>query len=116
MIHSPCGLAKSDFSSEILRRAAESTMHEVVRTVFARLFDLDPAIEESKLQSSTGEDDSELKLSTGTGTVSSVPENTPTESGMSIDSNADQNTLPPSSAALERTECMSRVKSEQPTY
>jgi golgi-specific brefeldin A-resistance guanine nucleotide exchange factor 1 len=79
-------------------------MHEVVRTVFARLFDLDPVIEESKLQSNVGEDDSELKLSTGAAAVSSVPEDT--ESGKPFESNVDQNVLPPSSTALERTECM----------
>ena len=82
-------------------------MHEVVRSVFARLLDLDPVIEESKLQSSVGEDDSELKLSTGVITVSSAPKDTPTESGMLVEPTADQNVLPPSPVPLERTECMS---------
>ena len=82
-------------------------MHEVVRTVFARLFDLDPAIEEAKLQSNVGDDDSELKLSMGATVASSVSEATPTGSGMVVESKVDQNVLPPSATTLERTECMS---------
>lgn len=81
-------------------------MHEVVRTVFARLFDLDPAIEESKLQSNVDDDDPESKLSAGVTAMSSKSEDTRTESRMPVESNVDQNVLPPSSAALERTECM----------
>lgn len=82
-------------------------MHDVVRTVFARLFDLDPAIEESKLQNNVGEEDHELKLFMGATAVSSVAEDTPTESGMLVESSVDQSVLPPPPAALERTECMS---------
>ena len=80
-------------------------MHDVVRTVFARLFDLDPAVEELKLQSNAGEDDSELKLSLGA--VASVSEDTPTEPASLVEPTVDQNVLPHSSAALERAECMS---------
>lgn len=88
-------------------------MHDVVRTVFARLFDLDPVVEESKLQNNLREDDFDLKLSMGAATVSS-PGDRPTESGMLVESAVEQNVFPPSSA-LERTECMSRTKSEQPS-
>jgi hypothetical protein len=36
--------------TEILRRSAELTIHNVVRKLFRRLQELDPATEESKLQ------------------------------------------------------------------
>jgi len=83
-------------------------MHDVVRTVFARLYDLDPAIEEPKLQSN--EEDSELKVSMGaTVTAPSVSEGTSTEPETLVESSPDQHTVP-SPAALERVECMSLVQ------
>ncbi|KAI6116902.1 hypothetical protein EDD16DRAFT_1693169 [Pisolithus croceorrhizus] len=36
--------------SEILRRSAEATMISIVRTIFCRLYDVDPAAEEAKLR------------------------------------------------------------------
>ncbi|KAI5983797.1 hypothetical protein EDD15DRAFT_2485980, partial [Pisolithus albus] len=36
--------------SEILRRSAEATMISIVRTIFRRLYDVDPAAEEAKLR------------------------------------------------------------------
>jgi hypothetical protein len=85
-------------------------MHDVVRTVFARLFDLDPAVEEPKLQSNVGEDDSELKMSVGaTAAVSTISEGTPTESETLVESGIDQDALPPSSVTPDRTECMSLI-------
>lgn len=80
-------------------------MHDVVRTVFARLFDLDPAVEEPKLQSNVGEEDSELKVSVGA-TGLSVSEGTSTESETLVEPSVDQHTLPPSSVTPERPECM----------
>jgi brefeldin A-resistance guanine nucleotide exchange factor 1 len=86
-------------------------MHDVVRTVFARLFELDPTTEEPKLQSNLDEDGSELKVSVGvTAAVPSVSGDTPTESEMHVDPSVDQRAAPPSSATLERTECMSLVQ------
>lgn len=84
-------------------------MHDVVRTVFARLFDLDPAIEEPKLQTSVGEDDSELKMSVGGTAV------VPTESETLVESSADQHALPPSPGTPERTGCMSLIHFNQST-
>lgn len=100
---------------EILRRAAESTMHDVVRTVFARLFDLDPAIEEPKLQNNVSEDDSELKLSVGATAVPSVLGGTPMKSGTPAEPSVDQRALPPPSATLERNECMSCIRFKRST-
>jgi len=92
-------------------------MHDVVRTVFAGLFDLDPAVEEPKLQSNVGEDDSELKMSVGaTATVPTVLEGTPTESETLVKAGVDQDVLPPSSAALDRIECMSLIHFRHPIY
>lgn len=89
-------------------------MHDVVRTVFARLFDLDPTIEEPKLQSNLGEEDSELKMSVGATTaVPSVSEGTPTEPETLVEPNVDQHALLHSPAALERTECMSLISFKQ---
>ncbi|KAF8630385.1 hypothetical protein AX15_002943 [Amanita polypyramis BW_CC] len=48
--------------SEILRRTAENTMHSLVRTVFSKLYMLDPAIEEAKLLIKSDEDTQELEL------------------------------------------------------
>lgn len=85
-------------------------MHDVVRTVFARLLDLDPTIEEAKLQDNVGEDDSELKMSVGVAAVAStMPEGTPLESEATIEPSVDQHTLLPSSGAPERAECMSLI-------
>jgi brefeldin A-resistance guanine nucleotide exchange factor 1 len=88
-------------------------MHDVVRTVFARLFDLDPAIEEPKLQSNMDEDDSELKLSVGANAVPTMPGDTSTESGTPVEPSGDQNALPPPPAAVGRTECTSLTNSER---
>lgn len=91
-------------------------MHDVVRTVFARLFDLDPAIEEPKLQSNVGEEDSELKVSMGEIAAGpSTSEGTPTKSDTLAEPSVDQHALPPSSTALERTECMSWIHVKRST-
>ncbi|KAH9951281.1 Sec7-domain-containing protein [Amylocystis lapponica] len=53
--------------SEILRRSAEATMHALVRTVFARLHVLDPAVEEAKLtDNALDSEESEVKMSVST--------------------------------------------------
>ncbi|KAH9901236.1 Sec7-domain-containing protein [Cubamyces lactineus] len=52
--------------SEILRRSAESTLHQLVRTVFARLYDLDPEAEERKLADNGASEGSEMKMSVST--------------------------------------------------
>ncbi|KAI0361936.1 Sec7-domain-containing protein [Trametes cingulata] len=49
--------------SEILRRSAEGTLHQLVRTVFARLYDLDPEAEERKLADNGDAEGSEMKMS-----------------------------------------------------
>jgi len=83
-------------------------MHDVVRTVFARLYDLDPAIEEPKMQSN--EEDSELKVSMGaTVTAPSVSEDTSTEPRTLVEPGLDRQAVP-SPATLERVECMSLVQ------
>ena len=92
-------------------------MHDVVRTVFARLFDLDPAVEEPKLQSNVGEDESELKMSVGaTATVPMVSEGTPAESETMVEPGINQHAPPPSSVTLDRTECMSLIRPKQYMY
>lgn len=84
-------------------------MYDVVRTVFARLYDLDPATEEFRLQSN--EEDSELKVSVGaTVTVPSLSEDTPPESETLVEPSVDQNVGLPSPATLERPECMSSIQ------
>ena len=88
-------------------------MHDVVRTVFARLYDLDPAIEEPKLQSN--EEDSELKVSVGTTVnVPLVSEDASTESETLVEPSVDQRTVP-SPATLERTECTPLTQLKWPT-
>jgi len=85
-------------------------MHDVVRTVFARLFDLDPVVEESKLQSNVGEDDSELKMSVGaTATVLTVSGGTSMELETLVEPGVDQHALLPSPTTLDRTECVSLI-------
>lgn len=85
-------------------------MHDVVRTVFARLFDLDPAVEEPKLQNNVGEDDSELKMSVGAiATVLTVSEGTSMESETLVEPGVDQHALLPSSTTLDRAECVSLI-------
>ena len=85
-------------------------MHDVVRTVFARLYDLDPGIEEPKLQSN--EEDSELKVSMGaTVTAPSVSKDTSTEPETLAEPSADQHAVL-SPVPLERVECMSSVRLE----
>lgn len=50
-------------SIEILRRSAENTMHALVRAVFHRLNDMDPAAEEHKLSANDDEGvEGELKM------------------------------------------------------
>ncbi|TFK25038.1 Sec7 domain-containing protein [Coprinopsis marcescibilis] len=48
--------------SETLRRSAENTMHNLVRTVFRKLHTLDPEAEEAKLGIEEAESDVELKM------------------------------------------------------
>jgi len=92
-------------------------MHDVVRTVFAGLFDLDPVVEEPKLQNNVGEDDSELKMSVGaTVTAPTVLEGAPTESETLLEAGVDKHALPPSSTAPDRIECMSLIHPRQPMY
>ena len=89
-------------------------MHDVVRTVFARLYDLEPAIEEPKLQSI--EEDSELKVSVGTTvTVPSVSEGTSAEPETLVGPGPDQHFVQ-SQATLERLECMSLVQLKWTIY
>ncbi|KAF8644147.1 hypothetical protein AX16_008674 [Volvariella volvacea WC 439] len=53
--------------SEILRRSAENTMHQLVRAVFQRLYALDIAIEETKLQKpETASTEGELTMTVST--------------------------------------------------
>jgi hypothetical protein len=86
-------------------------MHDVVRTVFSRLLDLDPTIEEPRLQSNIGEEDSELKMSVATtAAVPSISKDTETPTESSVD----QHAVPPSSATLEKTECMSLIQPKRP--
>ncbi|KAI9064275.1 Sec7-domain-containing protein [Trametes sanguinea] len=49
--------------SEVLRRSAEGTLHQLVRTAFARLYDLDPESEERKLADNGDGDGGEMKMS-----------------------------------------------------
>ncbi|OJT08688.1 hypothetical protein TRAPUB_414 [Trametes pubescens] len=48
--------------SEVLRRSAEGSLHHLVRTVFLRLYDLDPEAEERKL-ADNGDLEAEMKMS-----------------------------------------------------
>ncbi|EAU88400.2 Sec7 domain-containing protein [Coprinopsis cinerea okayama7 len=48
--------------SGTLRRSAENTMHNLVRTVFRKLNQLDPETEEAKLKSDEAETEGELKM------------------------------------------------------
>ncbi|KAL1944754.1 hypothetical protein VTO73DRAFT_3184 [Trametes versicolor] len=48
--------------SEVLRRSAEGSLHHLVRTVFLRLYDLDPEVEERKL-ADNGDLETEMKMS-----------------------------------------------------
>ncbi|CDO70750.1 hypothetical protein BN946_scf184798.g65 [Trametes cinnabarina] len=48
---------------EVLRRSAEGTLHQLVRTAFARLDDLDPDIEERKLTDNGDAEGGEMKMS-----------------------------------------------------
>ncbi|KAI6036851.1 hypothetical protein BKA83DRAFT_4168243, partial [Pisolithus microcarpus] len=45
-----CEMLETMRLSEILRRSAEATMISIVRTIFCRLYDVDPATEEAKLR------------------------------------------------------------------
>ncbi|KDQ60619.1 hypothetical protein JAAARDRAFT_172637 [Jaapia argillacea MUCL 33604] len=72
--------------SEILRRSAESTMHDIVRNIFSRLHALDPVEEERKLQSADDVPQGELSMSVSTSlplvddsTSSQGADNTPDE-------------------------------------
>ena len=88
-------------------------MHDVVRTVFARLCDLDPVTEETKLQSN---EEDELKVSVGTTVgVPSVSEDARTESETLVEPSVDRDAVP-SPATLERTECMPLVQLKLTVY
>lgn len=64
-----CSLTPFHLAVELLRRSAENVMHSVVRTVFARLYVLDPRDEEEKLAVASDEPmESEIKM-----TVSEIP-------------------------------------------
>ncbi|KAJ7197212.1 hypothetical protein GGX14DRAFT_471834 [Mycena pura] len=61
--------------TETLRRSAESTMHTLVRTVFARLHLLDPREEEEKIQTADEDTpDAELRMTVSATDVPSVEE------------------------------------------
>ncbi|CAL1704279.1 unnamed protein product [Somion occarium] len=73
--------------SELLRRSAEASMHALVRTVFARLHQLDPILEEQKLLEVTDEaqeNDVKMNVQTDSSTAISalaVPEDDDAEKG-----------------------------------
>lgn len=50
-------------SPEILRRSAEGTLHQLVRTVFTRLHELDPEMEEQKVADVDDIEGGEMKMS-----------------------------------------------------
>jgi len=68
-----------------------------VRTVFARIFHLDPTFEEENLQSNVGEEDPEPKVSIGGAAGRRSPRigDTPTETKMLAESTADPMPLRP---------------------
>ncbi|KAI0637119.1 Sec7-domain-containing protein [Trametes polyzona] len=67
--------------SEVLRRSAEGTLHQLVRTVFARLYELDPELEEQKLADNGDAEGGEMKMSvSATGPPPESP--TSTEDGV----------------------------------
>ncbi|KAI0646905.1 Sec7-domain-containing protein [Trametes meyenii] len=59
--------------SEILRRSAEGTLHQLVRTVFARLYEFDPEVEERKVADSDGTEGGEMKMSVSSSPPSEGP-------------------------------------------
>ncbi|KAI0781091.1 Sec7-domain-containing protein [Trametes elegans] len=52
--------------SEILRRSAEGTLHQLVRTAFSRLYELDPEVEERKFTDNGDIEGGEVKMSVST--------------------------------------------------
>ncbi|EJF65717.1 Sec7-domain-containing protein [Dichomitus squalens LYAD-421 SS1] len=52
--------------SEVLRRSAEETLHQLVRAVFARLHELNPEAEEQKLDDTGDLESGEVKMSVST--------------------------------------------------
>ncbi|KAG6909836.1 hypothetical protein DXG01_015109 [Tephrocybe rancida] len=73
--------------SETLRRSAENTMHALVRTVFSRLHQLDPVVEEAKLRRADEDaPEGEIKLTVSTTEASGdAPEG--------VDADSQENTL-----------------------
>lgn len=62
------GLRTERTLPEILRRSAEGTLHQLVRTVFARLHEFDPEAEEHKLADNGDLEGGEMKMSMSTST------------------------------------------------
>jgi golgi-specific brefeldin A-resistance guanine nucleotide exchange factor 1 len=88
-----------DFIEEILRKAAESTMHDIVRTVFSKLHSLDPVVEELKLQAAVDEArEAESKMTV------SIAEGIRDEQNVSVAFETESeksNALPPRSTPVE---------------
>ncbi|KIJ60626.1 hypothetical protein HYDPIDRAFT_43160 [Hydnomerulius pinastri MD-312] len=62
--------------SEILRRSAGSTMISIVRTIFGRLHEFDPAVEEAKLQVNEEEPPQHGEISMSVSTSATIPSET----------------------------------------
>ncbi|KAI0721619.1 Sec7-domain-containing protein [Cerioporus squamosus] len=65
--------------SEILRRSAEETLHQLVRTAFARLHDFDPEAEERKLADDGDLEGGEMKMSVSAAVLHQEQPPSPTE-------------------------------------
>ncbi|KAI0747973.1 Sec7-domain-containing protein [Daedaleopsis nitida] len=59
--------------SEILRRSAEGTMHQLVRIVFARLHEFDPEAEEQKLADASDLEGGEMKMRVSASSAQAIP-------------------------------------------
>ncbi|TFK67907.1 Sec7-domain-containing protein [Pluteus cervinus] len=103
--------------SEVLRRSAEITMHQLVRTVFRRLHNLDPIAEEQRLlgsDESTGE--GELKMSVSPATSRDPVAPVGTESEESVTPTATEETMTQEKISSSDTPAPPPVPVERPQY
>ena len=86
---------------EILRRSAESTLHQLVRIAFARLYDLDPIVEEQKLADGGETEAGEVKMSVSTSAALPSVAETESTTGESVSGNTtSEEVVPPPDSSL----------------
>lgn len=88
----------SYIATEILRRSAEGTLHQLVKIAFTRLNDLDPVVEERKLADGGEVENGEVKMSVNAAEPQSSEQELQSSAGQPVDREGPGHVAPDASA------------------